>query len=978
MKNNIIKIIFVTLSIIFLFSCNNEHVHEFQNHFCECGEYDEVQVRVIVNCYNEDIIIETVKDEVINIKYNSSLSILEESLKEGYVFTGWYKDDVLYNFNEIITEEFVLIGKLEKIKEITKTYEIKFIDFNEKIILTKQVSDGNQINLNEIKIDNLDIEGYEFIGWYLGKELFDFNTIIKSNIVLKATYKKINYYSVIFLDYNEEIISSEIVLENTVINYPEIPLREYFTFKEWICDKHLEDDKVHTDLVFKAEYEPIIQDYKIEYVIDDNMWYYNSKEEMLLDFLNDFYEFINPLESRNVFINAENGFDGYWVHYLGGSESNNNKLIYQNNIDLDNDEYFLNSTEYKAKWYNLSLYVRDYICKSNKRFGYPEVEYLHGALDFKRYITNDPATYIQTYGGEDVFYSLPNNLEILNSIYTYNDEVKLNIPRSELFKGWYLDDHYTDGPYLVIPKSSYGNKKYFAKISEEPEYIISFDSNGGTTCESIEINYGDEIILPIPNKEGYEFVGWYLDNELFTGTITYKYNYSNILKAKWYNPNGINYNKLVYDGKVITYRNSVKSVDIPDKYEERDEELRAIWVSSFISSYKPSPIESVMKNELTKLLDLMEYYNLNCVFFHLRTHNNAFYKTDLAPIKEEYGNFENWDYLPWLIEECHKRGIEFHAWLNPYRIYLSGLSLDTTCEDIAKEYENYPKNPASDKDNILMTYATGNKSRGAILNPAKEIVQEYIKDVCMEIIENYDIDGIHFDDYFYAKQGLTPDILLDPDQDDYLNYINYNDTTFKADSKDDKKDWRRLNVDNLIYKLNETFDSYYNKTKRKITFGISPTGVYKSGDGSIEGGSYTTGGGHYGDYLYSDTYKWAKNGWIDYIMPHLYESFTHPNSSFVEKAIWWNKAMEGVDCKLYIGIGISKIIASDYEYAWQTEENELINQLLYLSTLNNVKGISLYSINSLKVVHSNEDNIAHKAFNKLKQEYWTKKVKIPD
>ena len=107
----------------------------------------------------------------------------------------------------------------------------------------------------------------------------------------------------------------------------------------------------------------------------------------------------------------------------------------------------------------------------------------------------------------------------------------------------------------------------------------------------------------------------------------------------------------------------------------------------------------------------------------------------------------------------------------------------------------------------------------------------------------------------------------------------------------------------------------------------------------MESGSYTTGGGHYGDYLYADTYKWAKNGWIDYIMPHLYESFTHPNSVFVEKAIWWNKAMEGLNCKLYFGVGISKVESNDFEYSWHTEEDELINQLLYFTTLENVKGV---------------------------------------
>ena len=210
-----------------------------------------------------------------------------------------------------------------------------------------------------------------------------------------------------------------------------------------------------------------------------------------------------------------------------------------------------------------------------------------------------------------------------------------------------------------------------------------------------------------------------------------------------------------------------------------------------------------------------------------------------------------------------------------------------------------------------------------------------------------------------------------------MYYINNNVTSFNPDSATDKKDWRRMNVDNLIYKLKVSFDEYYKETSKKIIFGIAPTGIYKSGDGSLESGSNTVGSGHYGDYLYSDTLKWIKNGWIDYIMPQSYVSFTNPNGGFADRTIWWNKAVEGTKVKLFIGMGISKAIDTAEIYSWRTEPLELINQLLYLNTLKNVEGVCFFSFHSLKTVHNDEDNIANESLRILKNEFWTEKINTP-
>ena len=753
-------------------------------------------------------------------------------------------------------------------------------------------------------------------------------------------------------------------------------------FIGWFLNEELFDLETEVDgpITLVARYISEDIDYQINYVIDEKYLYYSSKEEMVLDFLNDFYLFVNPQESFKTFVYGSNGNPGTWSNYIGGSEGNVNLLIYNNDIDVNNNDYFFNSVEYKDKWYILSSYVKNNICKKNKRFGYPDVEYTYGALDFLRYIINEPDKYIATYGGEDIFYGYPQRTVEYVDTYRYtSDDVMLYIPCSPLFDGWYLDENYIMGPYQKIEKGSILDRTFYAKIKDVNEYTISFDEGVDYEVKDLVVKKGEEVVLPVLEQDGCEFLGWYLDYEKFDETFIYQFDCSINLVARWHKNDEINYTDLIYDGKVITYRNNYVTVQIPDTYLQKDVELRACWISSFIKSFKPTIDKEEMKKELTYVLDFLEEYNMNCMIFHVRTHNNAFYQTTLAPIASEYGtyeSFEEWDYLEWLVAECHKRGIEFHAWLNPYRINLKGFSLDDTVEDIAKDYLNYPNNPASNPKNILMTYGDG-KTQGAILNPAKEDVQQHIVDVCMEIVKKYNVDGIHFDDYFYQRLSKDRNILEEADQVDYLNYISNNETLFKADSAIDKENWRRFNIDSLIYKIHLELDKYYNETNKLVQFGISPTGVYKSGDGSVESGSNTTPAGHYGKDLYCDTVKWINEGWIDYIMPQCYTSFDNVKYSFHEITTWWNKVVDGKNVNLYIGMSLSKSIDDSYLYGWYNQEDELTNQLLFLNTLENVKGVSFFSFTSMKNIYENSEAISYKAFINLKENLWTEKVETP-
>ena len=778
------------------------------------------------------------------------------------------------------------------------------------------------------------------------------------------------YFVITFTDYDDSIISTVKVKEGEEVTYPSNPTRDRYTFIGWSLDVKT----VSADITIKAQYEIVKEKYKITYMVTDEDWICKSKEEVVNNFLSDFYDFVSPKESRVAFLYGIQGGEPSWYNYIGGSVGPLNYLLKDNNLELDDDNYFFNSSKYKEKWMSLGVYVRDKVCGNNKRFGNPDNSYTYGALDFKRYIIGDPDKYLATYGGEEVFYGYP-IVSVIHTDYYWTGPLLSNYLKplpSHLFQGWYKDKELTE----EVNVYESGDLVLYPKYSTERLYDISFATDSEIT--PIKVKKGDTVTLPSISKPECEFQGWYLDFIKMPDEFVFNYDTSIELTPKFYYNDRINKEYLVYDDKVITYKGSLVGVEIPTEYEEKDG-MRACWVSSFINSYKPSSNKSEMMRELLFVLDTMDSFNMNCVIFHIRTHNNAFYKTNLAPIKPEYGTyatFEEWDYLTWFIEECHKRGIEFHAWLNPYRIDLSGLSSNATTEDVASRFKDYPLNPASKAENILMTYNSDGKP-GSILNPAKDEVINYLVDVCLEIIENYDVDGIHFDDYFYHRLSEDKNVLHDADQDDYEAYIDNNDTSYKKDDEEDKLSWRRDNVNRLVKAIHDSIVEYNKENNRSVVFGISPTGVYRSGDGSAESGSLTTGGGHYNKYTLCDSVYWIKNGYVDYIMPQCYTSFDNPDYYFHEITSWWNKVVAGTNVKLYIGMSISKAVNSSYDFSWRTQERELINQLLYLETLENVEGVCFFSFTSLKTILDSVDNIAKDAFRILKEEMWINKVNIP-
>ncbi|HKM29687.1 MAG TPA: family 10 glycosylhydrolase [Bacilli bacterium] len=381
--------------------------------------------------------------------------------------------------------------------------------------------------------------------------------------------------------------------------------------------------------------------------------------------------------------------------------------------------------------------------------------------------------------------------------------------------------------------------------------------------------------------------------------------------------------------KPITYLGTDETVKIATEYVAQNTDFRAVWVSAYVADVASYKNKEQYQTEITSVLDVMSYYNLNVMIFHVRILNDALYTTALSPISKYWKVDQNWDALAWVIEECHNRGIEFHAWMNPYRVSTGAATIDMNA--LAKKFP--AANPASDVANLLRG------SSVVILNPAKQVVQNFLVNTCMEVVRNYDIDAIHFDDYFYTS-GIGSQ-----DSADYA-------ATSKGMSL---ADWRRDNVSSFIQSLSMQMRAYNRQNNKIVQFGISPSGVYRDGNGvvtyndngdAISTGSLTRQGGHYGDSLYSDSLRWVNEEWIDYICPQSYHGFETTNSSFHGKVAWWNKVVANKKVNLYIGIGLY-MTGDKY---WPGPE-EFYHQMLFINTQKNVKGIAIFSYKHLKAAY---------------------------
>ena len=305
-------------------------------------------------------------------------------------------------------------------------------------------------------------------------------------------------------------------------------------------------------------------------------------------------------------------------------------------------------------------------------------------------------------------------------------------------------------------------------------------------------------------------------------------------------------------------------------------EFRGAWIQAVNGQFRGIPTEK-LKQTLIDQLNSLQGAGINAIIFQVRPEADALYASQLEPWSRFLTGVQGqapspyWDPMQFMIDECHKRGMEFHAWINPYRVKTS-LKSELSANHL---YNIHPE--------WFVTY-----NNQLFFDPALPESRRHICMVVADIVSRYDVDAIHMDDYFYPYPAKGMDF---PDDASFARY---------GGGFTNRADWRRSNVNILIQKIHETIRGL----KPWVKFGISPFGIYRN-EKNDPLGSKTNGLQNHDD-LYADVLLWARNGWVDYNIPQIYWQIGHPAADYETLVKWWAKNTE--NRPLFIGQSVMNTI----------------------------------------------------------------------
>ena len=334
-------------------------------------------------------------------------------------------------------------------------------------------------------------------------------------------------------------------------------------------------------------------------------------------------------------------------------------------------------------------------------------------------------------------------------------------------------------------------------------------------------------------------------------------------------------------------------------------EFRGAWLHTVYQGQYKSQTTEQNKAYLTRQLDSLKAVGVNAVLFQVRPQADAFYPSDLEPWScylTDGGKapVPFWDPLEFMVEQAHARGMELHAWLNPYRVTSSAK------QKLAPNHI-YHKHPER-----FVRY-----DGKLYFDPALPENRDFIGQVVDDIITRYNVDGIHFDDYFYPYPVAGKDF---PDDASYAKYGRGMD----------RGDWRRKNVDLLIEDIHKRIAA----KKPWVRFGISPFGIYRNKSTDPKG-SDTSGLQNY-DALYADVLLWEREGWIDYLLPQLYWELEHKAAGYLVLVDWWNRTA-GQHRHLYIGQDVGRTMSKP-DLAPSSDRTQLRHKLRLAREGANIQG----------------------------------------
>ncbi len=342
-------------------------------------------------------------------------------------------------------------------------------------------------------------------------------------------------------------------------------------------------------------------------------------------------------------------------------------------------------------------------------------------------------------------------------------------------------------------------------------------------------------------------------------------------------------------------------------------EFRGVWVATVDNIDWPNQGDfnsDSQKTAFIRLLDMHQRNGLNAMIVQIRPCTDALYPSQYEPWSEWLTGvqgrppFPYYDPLAFMIAETHKRGMVFHAWMNPYRAEFNINNASVAATHVTRLHPEW-----------FVTY--GDKR---YFDPGNKEAQQYVTQVVKDVVSRYPVDAIHFDDYFYPYRIAGKEF---PDEASYQLYG-------KGMKKDD---WRRSNTDSIIAMLSRVIK----KENSKCQFGISPFGVWRNKEKDPVDGSNTNGAQTNYDDLYADILLWLKKDWIDYVAPQLYWEFGHKIAPYEVLLKWWSTHTYGKHC--YIGMGIYR---ANTNAAWRNV-NQLPRQIEAMRNTPNIKGMIFFS-----------------------------------
>ena len=341
---------------------------------------------------------------------------------------------------------------------------------------------------------------------------------------------------------------------------------------------------------------------------------------------------------------------------------------------------------------------------------------------------------------------------------------------------------------------------------------------------------------------------------------------------------------------------------------QQKREFRGAWIQCVNGQFKGMSTEA-MQRTLTYQLNELQKDGCNAIIFQVRPECDALYESQLEPwsyyLTGEQGSkpYPYWDPLQWMITECHKRGMELHAWINPYRAKTKVAHGNARSHVVVQHPE--------------WTFQYDGLT---LLNPALQECRNYICEVVRDIVTRYDVDGLHIDDYFYPYPVAGVQI---PD-----------DAQYRANSNgiSNRGDWRRYNVNLFIEQLYKTVHD----AKPWVKVGVSPFGIYRN-QKSDPNGSRTNGLQNYDD-LYADVLLWDANGWMDYCVPQIYWEIGNRAADYDELIRWWNQHL--TRSALYIGEDVERTVK--YSDPKDKNSHQLVAKMTLHHQLPRVKGTVLW------------------------------------